>query len=94
MVSFNRIARKQAVSRDFKIVSIDERYSKMVVFSDPNLCSHIWALCYMSQSLFVPLVARQCSTYCPKAGIFQFFSSNSSENNFDEIQVINNVPQM
>ncbi|XP_037037699.1 phospholipase A1 member A-like [Bradysia coprophila] len=61
----------------------------------PNLCSHIWAICYMAQSLFEnrPLIARSCSTYCPRAGLFRFFRSNSSENNFNEIRVINNVPQ-
>lgn len=63
---------------------------------DPNLCSHIFAICYMSQSLFdeFPLVGRKCSTYCPKAGIFQFFTSHSLENTYKEIQVINDVPEL
>ncbi|KAJ6646182.1 Phospholipase A1 member A, partial [Pseudolycoriella hygida] len=61
-----------------------------------NLCSHIWAICYMAQSLIgvAPLIATSCSTYCPKAGIFQFFSSNFSKNNFNEIQIINDVPEI
>lgn len=43
------------------------------LLKDKNLCSHIWALCFMAQSLFQnhPMYADKCSQVCPHASIFQ-----------------------
>lgn len=35
--------------------------------SDPNLCSHIWSVCYLSQSIFDNSLmnAEPCTRRCP-----------------------------
>lgn len=48
--------------------------NSLATFSDPNLCSHVYALCYMAQSLFDhenPLVAASCDEVCPHLSVFQ-----------------------
>lgn len=44
--------------------------------ADPNLCSHLWALCFIAQSLFTkhPLHAKKCSKVCPHLKVFQIQS--------------------
>lgn len=42
-------------------------------FVDVNACSHLWALCFMAQSLYkeFPQEATKCSKVCPHYGVFQ-----------------------
>lgn len=37
------------------------------LFTDPNLCSHIWSVCYLSQSIFDHSLmnAEPCTRRCP-----------------------------
>lgn len=62
-------------------------------FSDPNLCSHLYALCFIAQSLFDhdhQMQAKRCSKVCPHLSVFQIaktFGSiaalGASENTID-----------
>lgn len=41
---------------------------------DPNLCSHLYALCFIAQSLFDDkqlLQAKRCTQVCPHLSVFQ-----------------------
>lgn len=47
---------------------------KLSMELDPNLCSHLYALCFIAQSLFDhehQLQARRCTEVCPHLSIFQ-----------------------
>lgn len=48
---------------------------RSIVFLGPNLCSHLYALCFVAQSLFKSnqsMYAKRCSDICPHLSIFQF----------------------
>lgn len=41
--------------------------------ADPNLCSHLYALCFLTESIFAydRIYAKRCSEVCPHLDVFQ-----------------------
>lgn len=71
--------------------------------SDPNLCSHLYALCFIAESLFdqgAHMEAKRCSQVCPHLSVFQIaklFDSldHSKDNSVDtdgRIRIGMNIP--
>lgn len=55
-------------------------HSHFIIFSnllfniDPNLCSHLYAICFIAQSLFdqgQEMQAKRCTQVCPHLSVFQ-----------------------
>lgn len=63
------------LGNDVKATSRLISFSVFVLFSrllpDPNLCSHIWAVCYLSQSIYDSSLmnAEPCTRRCPVGGL-------------------------
>lgn len=69
-----------------------------VFFQVPNLCSHMYALCFTAQSLFDykhKMYAKRCSKVCPHLGIFQISKlfHKATENNVTNHISDNEIPE-
>lgn len=66
---------------------------------DPNLCSHLYALCFIAQSLFDhdhQMEAKRCTQVCPHLSVFQIaalgVNENAIDNDMESILIGMNIP--
>lgn len=50
-----------------KIIMLNYSVINILLFKDVNLCSHIWSVCYLAQSIFEghEVIAEPCNRKCP-----------------------------
>lgn len=75
MAIFSHSAKTRKVSKLYnKYVYIPICLAISTIVLGPNLCSHLYALCFTAQSLFKSnqsMYAKRCSDVCPHLSIFQ-----------------------
>lgn len=65
---------------------------------DPHLCSHMYALCFMAESLFdkkKQLQAKRCTEVCPHLSVFQLAKTFNApdHSNIHSNSIDNDVPE-